>query len=104
METCSPNKRRALAPLNSNALAAPKMLFKDGKPLGGPVGSPVKRSVEPRKRMFEVDGTASPVGKKACLGRDEVRWETWMRDGSFHPTTPRHARHAQPCELKVYRC
>lgn len=71
METCSPNKRRALAPLNSNALAAPKMLFKDGKPLGGPVGSPVKRSVEPRKRMFEVDGTASPVGKKACLGRDE---------------------------------
>ncbi|KAH6998846.1 hypothetical protein BKA56DRAFT_725208 [Ilyonectria sp. MPI-CAGE-AT-0026] len=69
METCSPNKRRALAPLDSNALAAPKLLFKDSKPMGGP--SPVKRSVEPRKRMFEVDGTTSPVGKKACLGRDE---------------------------------
>ncbi|KAK7402907.1 hypothetical protein QQX98_011338 [Neonectria punicea] len=67
METCSPTKRRALAPLDSNALASPKTLFKDGKA----PGSPVKRAGDVRKRMFEVDGAASPVGKKACLGRDE---------------------------------
>ncbi|KAK7428642.1 hypothetical protein QQZ08_004907 [Neonectria magnoliae] len=67
METCSPTKRRALAPLDSNALASPKALFKDGKALG----SPVKRAEDVRKRMFEVDGAASPVGKKACLRRDE---------------------------------
>ncbi|KAH7162311.1 hypothetical protein B0J13DRAFT_535624 [Dactylonectria estremocensis] len=71
METCSPTKRRALAPLDSNALGSPKTLFKDGKALGGPLGSPVKLSGDARKRMFEVDGAASPVGKKACLGRDE---------------------------------
>ncbi|KAH7170216.1 hypothetical protein EDB81DRAFT_155922 [Dactylonectria macrodidyma] len=71
METCSPTKRRALAPLDSNALGSPKTLFKDGKALGGPLGSPVKLAGDARKRMFEVDGAASPAGKKACLGRDE---------------------------------
>ncbi|KAF7549428.1 hypothetical protein G7Z17_g6388 [Cylindrodendrum hubeiense] len=71
METCSPTKRRALAPLDSNALGSPKSLFKDGKTMGGPLGSPVKLAGDVRKRMFEVDGAASPIGKKACLGRDE---------------------------------
>ncbi|KAI5465468.1 hypothetical protein BGZ63DRAFT_399931 [Mariannaea sp. PMI_226] len=69
--TCSPSKRRALAPLNANALASPKTLFKDGKTLGGKLGSPVKLATEGRKRLFEVDASASPVGKKTCLGRDE---------------------------------
>ncbi|KPM42629.1 hypothetical protein AK830_g3945 [Neonectria ditissima] len=97
METCSPTKRRALAPLDSNALASPKTLFKDGSK--GPLGSPMKRAGDVRKRMFEVDGAASPVGKKACLGRDdEVRLKAPFRDAwgmecsPYHGTPRNHVR------------
>lgn len=74
MEALSPTKRRALAMLDANALASPKSLFsKDAAAKG--LGSPVKltAAAEPRKRAFEVDADTSPKGKKACLGRDEVR-------------------------------
>ncbi|KAF4460000.1 hypothetical protein FALBO_13235 [Fusarium albosuccineum] len=68
--TNSPARRRALAPLDSNALAAPKILFKPGTTAPG--HSPVKMAIEGRKRMLELEGAAaSPAGKKACLGRDE---------------------------------
>ncbi|KAF5644722.1 whi5 like domain protein [Fusarium tjaetaba] len=63
--TSSPTKRRALAPLDSNALAAPKNLFKPA--LGH---SPVKMAIEGRKRLLDIEGSA-PAAKKACLGRDE---------------------------------
>ncbi|KAM5366698.1 hypothetical protein ACJZ2D_010374 [Fusarium nematophilum] len=70
METCSPTKRRALAPLDANALASPKTLFKPG---AGAASSPVKMAIEGRKRLLEMEGAAgsSPAGKKPCLGRDE---------------------------------
>ncbi|KAM0436717.1 hypothetical protein ACHAPT_002428 [Fusarium lateritium] len=73
METCSPSKRRALAPLNSNALASPKKLFKPTSTASAI--SPVKMAIEGRKRLLEMEsavvGAASPASKKACLGRDE---------------------------------
>ncbi|RSM03098.1 hypothetical protein CEP52_007572 [Fusarium oligoseptatum] len=72
METCSPSKRRALAPLNSNALA-PKTLFKPTASTSSGI-SPVKMAIEGRKRLLEMESAAaggSPAGKKACLGRDE---------------------------------
>ncbi|RSL56510.1 hypothetical protein CEP54_008795 [Fusarium duplospermum] len=69
METCSPSKRRALAPLDSNALA-PKTLFKPTASTSSGI-SPVKMAIEGRKRLLEMESAASPAGKKACLGRDE---------------------------------
>ncbi|KAF9770739.1 hypothetical protein IL306_011657 [Fusarium sp. DS 682] len=63
--TSSPTKRRALAPLDANALAAPKSLFKPA--LGH---SPVKMAIEGKKRLLDIEGSAPPA-KKACLGRDE---------------------------------
>ncbi|KAF4343014.1 whi5 like domain protein [Fusarium beomiforme] len=63
--TSSPTKRRALAPLDANALAAPKSLFKPA--LGH---SPVKMAIEGKKRLLDIEGSAPPT-KKACLGRDE---------------------------------
>ncbi|KAI8671620.1 hypothetical protein NW754_006036 [Fusarium falciforme] len=72
METCSPSKRRALAPLDSNALA-PKTLFKAPTASTSSGISPVKMAIEGRKRLLEMESAAaaSPAGKKACLGRDE---------------------------------
>lgn len=64
--TSSPAKRRALAPLDANALGTPKNLF---KPTLG--HSPVKMAIEGRKRLLDIEGSA-PAAKKACLGRDEV--------------------------------
>jgi hypothetical protein len=64
--TSPPTKRRALAPLDANALGTPKNLFKPA--LGH---SPVKMAIEGRKRLLDIEGTA-PAGKRACLGRDEV--------------------------------
>lgn len=69
MDKCSPSKRRALAPLNANALGSPTKLFKNANALGH---SPVKMAIEGRKRLLELEGAASPAGKKACLERDEV--------------------------------
>ncbi|KAM5351244.1 hypothetical protein ACJ41O_003967 [Fusarium nematophilum] len=78
METCSPTKRRALAPLDANALASPKTLFKPG---AGAASSPVKMAIEGRKRLLEMEGAAgsSPAGKKPCLGRDEPGRELRLR-------------------------
>ncbi|KAL2693724.1 hypothetical protein Neosp_000287 [[Neocosmospora] mangrovei] len=72
METCSPSKRRALAPLDSNALA-PKTLFKAPTANTSSGISPVKMAIEGRKRLLEMESAAAsaPAGKKACLGRDE---------------------------------
>ncbi|KAF4982342.1 hypothetical protein FZEAL_2018 [Fusarium zealandicum] len=72
MEACSPTKRRALAPLDANALGTPKNLFKPSTP----GRSPVKMAIEGRKRLLEMEGAESPAGKKACLGRDEDASET----------------------------
>ncbi|KAJ4308928.1 hypothetical protein N0V84_011802 [Fusarium piperis] len=74
METCSPSRRRALAPLDSNALASSKTLFKP--PTTNPSSgiSPVKMAIEGRKRLLEMENAAAsggPAGKRACLGRDE---------------------------------
>ncbi|KAM0346523.1 hypothetical protein ACHAPU_005588 [Fusarium lateritium] len=63
--TSPPTKRRALAPLDANALGTPKNLFKPA--LGH---SPVKMAIEGRKRLLDIEGGA-PAGKRACLGRDE---------------------------------
>lgn len=72
----SPTKRRALAPLNANALPIPS-------PLGKPP-SPLKASSLTPKRAL--DAPASPGAKKLCIERDEVRlplllvfaWEAWL--------------------------
>ncbi|KAF4457498.1 hypothetical protein F53441_548 [Fusarium austroafricanum] len=94
--TSSPTKRRALAPLDANALAAPKSLFKPA--LGH---SPVKMAIEGRKRLLDIEGSA-PAAKKACLGRDEDAsersaspeassvFDTSANDNSWATTTSEH--------------
>ncbi|GKU01316.1 hypothetical protein FLAG1_03386 [Fusarium langsethiae] len=94
--TSSPAKRRALAPLDANALGTPKNLF---KPTLG--HSPVKMAIEGRKRLLDIEGSA-PAAKKACLGRDEdasVRsaspdvssvFDTSANDASWATTTSDH--------------
>ncbi|KAF4964359.1 hypothetical protein FSARC_7726 [Fusarium sarcochroum] len=94
--TSSPTKRRALAPLDANALGTPKDLF---KPTLG--HSPVKMAIEGRKRLLDIEGSA-PAGKKACLGRDEDAsersaspdvssvFDTSANDASWATTTSDH--------------
>ncbi|KAJ4268783.1 hypothetical protein NW762_002851 [Fusarium torreyae] len=94
--TSSPTKRRALAPLDANALGTPKDLF---KPTLG--HSPVKMAIEGRKRLLDIEGSA-PAGKKACLGRDEDTsersaspdvssvFDTSANDASWATTTDDH--------------
>ncbi|RGP81131.1 hypothetical protein FLONG3_779 [Fusarium longipes] len=94
--TSSPTKRRALAPLDANALGTPKNLF---KPTLG--HSPVKMAIEGRKRLLDIEGSA-PAAKKACLGRDEDAsersaspdessvFDTSANDASWVTTTSDH--------------
>jgi hypothetical protein len=94
--TSSPAKRRALAPLDANALGTPKNLF---KPTLG--HSPVKMAIEGRKRLLDIEGSA-PAAKKACLGRDEDAsersaspdvssvFDTSANDASWATTTDDH--------------
>ncbi|KAL4726339.1 hypothetical protein ACLX1H_007019 [Fusarium chlamydosporum] len=94
--TSSPAKRRALAPLDANALGTPKNLF---KPTLG--HSPVKMAIEGRKRLLDIEGSA-PAAKKACLGRDEDAsersaspdvssvFDTSANDASWATTTSDH--------------
>ncbi|KAM0299513.1 hypothetical protein HYE67_007637 [Fusarium culmorum] len=109
--TSSPAKRRALAPLDANALAAPKNLF---KPTLG--HSPVKMAIEGRKRLLDIEGSA-PAAKKACLGRDEdasvrsaspdvssvfdtsANDASWVTTTSDHDTAPPAATVRQPTIL-----
>ncbi|KAL6925151.1 hypothetical protein ACHAPO_002098 [Fusarium lateritium] len=102
--TSSPAKRRALAPLDANALGTPKNLF---KPTLG--HSPVKMAIEGRKRLLDIEGSA-PAAKKACLGRDEdasVRsaspdvssvFDTSANDASWATTTSDHDTAPAPTE------
>ncbi|KIL84231.1 hypothetical protein FAVG1_12467 [Fusarium avenaceum] len=94
--TSPPTKRRALAPLDANALGTPKNLF---KPVLG--HSPVKMAIEGRKRLLDIEGSA-PAGKRACLGRDEDAsersaspdvssvFDTSANDASWATTTSDH--------------
>ncbi|KAG5661590.1 hypothetical protein KAF25_005712 [Fusarium avenaceum] len=94
--TSPPTKRRALAPLDANALGTPKNLFKPA--LGH---SPVKMAIEGRKRLLDIEGSA-PAGKRACLGRDEDAsersaspdvssvFDTSANDASWATTTSDH--------------
>ncbi|CEI38675.1 unnamed protein product [Fusarium venenatum] len=102
--TSSPAKRRALAPLDANALGTPKNLF---KPTLG--HSPVKMAIEGKKRLLDIEGSA-PAAKKACLGRDEdasVRsaspdvssvFDTSANDASWATTTSDHDTAPAPTE------
>ncbi|CAF3469278.1 unnamed protein product [Fusarium graminearum] len=111
--TSSPAKRRALAPLDANALAAPKNLF---KPTLG--HSPVKMAIEGRKRLLDIEGSA-PAAKKACLGRDEdasvrsaspdvssvfdtsANDASWVTTTSDHDTAPPAATRAETLRLRL---
>ena len=74
METVSPSKRRALAPLDANAKpsSTPKH-HKLERPTTFP-HAPLRLFPEGRKRGLDEGGSPASA-KKACVAREEVRWD-----------------------------
>ncbi|CAM1505256.1 Fc.00g108930.m01.CDS01 [Cosmosporella sp. VM-42] len=73
MESYSPSKRRALAPLDANAKSTPKHYKLDRPTTASFVGTPLRLFPDGRKRGFEEgENITLGSGKKACLGRDEA--------------------------------
>lgn len=74
----SPTKRRALAPLNANAMPSPRQTLKAATAAvvsSSSSSSPIVKVAldqQSRKRSLDVVDAGSPSGKKACLERDEV--------------------------------
>lgn len=84
MDAASPAKRRALAPLDANAMPSPQPVLSAGGPVKplrarqeeprlsqSSPGSTSSRDASPRKRAAD-EQASSPVGKKPCIGHDDV--------------------------------